>query len=125
MDENWTAKARTAAFQIDELKVDMALIRLRLALRSFNPDEPRWPAGQINGGQWRATDGMGHAQPPASTAGLEGAYDPGRMSMCLVQQLKDEELCRMVRSDRCWESSQMRYNNCMRNVYIPPLEIGR
>ncbi len=35
------------------LKSDIAAVRLRLALKRFNPDQPRWPAGQSDGGQWR------------------------------------------------------------------------
>jgi len=77
------------------------------------------------GPQAKATAVNGDPQDGSGDSAAEGVYDPGRMSECLAQLELDEELCRMARSDRCWESSQMRYNNCIKNVYIPPLEVGR
>ena len=34
-----------------ELRDDLLFARLQLLLKRFNPDQPRWPAGQSDGGQ--------------------------------------------------------------------------
>ena len=102
---------------IDEIKVDIALLRLRLALRNYNPLQPRWPAGRPEGGQWRPSGG--------ETAQAEGIYDPSRAGICDLQLERDHDLCRMAKTPRCWESADIRHANCMRNVYIPRLEVGR
>lgn len=46
---------RRAACHIAALRVQVALARLGLALRGYDPDQPRIPAGQSGGGRW--TDG--------------------------------------------------------------------
>ena len=98
------------------LRSEIAAVRIRMALKKFNPDQPRWPAGQSDGGQWRPEDGMQLGQV---------GYDPSREAMCEEQRQLDHELCRMARTSKCWESADFRYNNCVRNAYIPPLEVGR
>lgn len=40
-----------ARCKLDELRFQVAVIRLQLALRAFNPNQPRWPAGRPDGGQ--------------------------------------------------------------------------
>lgn len=96
-----------------ELKTDLAVLWMRLALKRFDPQQPRWPAGTTIGGQWRPTGG---------TTGDEAVgYDPSRRMECEAQRMLDQELCRMARSATCWEVSDERYNNCMRGAYIPPL----
>lgn len=70
-----------------ELRSEMAAIRLRLALRAFDPNQPRWPAGRTDGGQWR----------PASrgNATRVAAFEEGRRMQCDLQRELDEELCAM------------------------------
>jgi hypothetical protein len=41
------------------LRLDLALLKLRHALRKYNPNQPRVPAGNPDGGRW--TDGGGPA----------------------------------------------------------------
>lgn len=111
------------AEKLTELRLAAAMLQLRLALKKYDPNQPRWPGGSSVGGisvggRWRET-GTG------DVAQAEGVHDPSRLSMCLAQLALDEELCRMAKSRRCWVSSQERYVNCMRNVYVPPLEVGR
>jgi hypothetical protein len=131
---NKDADLKALAIKIAEMKTNLALVRLRLALRAYDPDQPRWPAGQSDGGQWRSENGAESAitfdqrpQQVQSTlrVAAEGIYDPGREPQCSAQLILDEELCRTVRSSRCWQSSRERYDNCMRGVYIPPLQVAR
>lgn len=52
------SRARSAAFA-----VEVAALRLRLALRAWSTDQPRVPAGSPDGGRW--TDGVGGGGSPA------------------------------------------------------------
>ena len=45
-----------------DLKADIAILRLKLALKKYNPTQPRWPAGRSDGGQWRQVDSNEVAQ---------------------------------------------------------------
>lgn len=46
--------------QCASLRVDLALIKLRYALRrKYRPDQPRVPAGNPDGGQWTSEAGSG------------------------------------------------------------------
>ena len=114
--------------KIAELKADLALLQLRLALKEFNPAEPRWPAGTRVGGRWRREDEAAPGPQPnaviVDVATREGVYSGRRMSKCRTQLDLDQEICRAVQSINCWNMSDIRFNNCMRNVYIPPLEVG-
>ena len=101
---------------LNQLVGDIAALRMRLALRSFNPNQPRGPAGQSEGGQWRPATG-------GSTK--VAAFDEGRRAQCDLQRELDEELCAMQLSSWCWDSAAERWNNCMRGVYVPPLKVGR
>jgi hypothetical protein len=107
-----------AAEQLAAIRAEVALLRLRLALKKFNPSQPRWPSGRPDGGQWRPSSAEGALK-------IAGTYDAARAPICLAQQRLDHELCRMAKSYRCWQSADLRYNNCMRDTYIPPLEVGR
>lgn len=100
-----------------ELRSEMAAIRLRLALRAFDPNQPRWPAGRTDGGQWR--------QASRGNATRVAAFEEGRRMQCDLQRELDEELCAMQLDSWCWDSAAERWNNCMRGVYIPPLKVGK
>jgi hypothetical protein len=108
-----------AAKKLLGIKEALALLSLELALKSFNPKQPRWPAGRSDGGQWRS-DGV-----PRVAQTRIGVFDPTRMPGCLEQLNLDEEICRAVQSRKCWESSRTRYDNCMKDLFIPFLEVGR
>jgi hypothetical protein len=54
-----------------DLQRQLALLRLKLALRAFDPNQPRWPAGESDGGRWRRT-GAGE--------GVAARIDPMRKS---------------------------------------------
>lgn len=96
--------------KLNELRYELSIIQLRLALRAFDPNQPRWPAGRSDGGRWR----------PASDR-REASYNPSNEARCNMQKLLDEELCRTVRSK---EMVMERWDACMKDVYIPPLRVG-
>lgn len=103
--------------QLLELRSEMAALRLRLALRAFDRNQPRWPAGRPEGGRWRPAGG--------GQAKLVAAFDEGRRMQCDAQRALDEELCAMQFGSWCWDSAAERWNNCMRGMYIPPLKVGK
>ena len=108
-------KLAIARSKLAELRQDIAIIQLRLAIRAFGPDHPRWPAGGSDGGRWR----------PAGGAGAhEAAYNPTNESRCNMQMRLDEELCRTVRSRECWSMVMERWDACMRDAHIPALRVG-
>jgi hypothetical protein len=113
---NDEADIKTAAIKIAEIKADLALLRLRLALRAYDPDQPRWPAGQPDGGQWRPGDG--NSGPNNRVA---GRIKPGRQALCDEQMASDSDACRATQSQLCWSLVLPRYNACLRDEYIPPL----
>ena len=71
VDEQW----------LEELKLQVAIVRLHLALKKYNPDQPRWPSGRPDGGQWR----------PAGGGSEEAAYNPGNAAKCDAQKLLEEK----------------------------------
>lgn len=42
--------------RIEAMHIEIALLRVDLALRAFNPSQPRVPAGRSDGGQWTSGD---------------------------------------------------------------------
>ena len=84
-----------------------------LAMKLFDPNQPRWPAGQSIGGRWRRV----HEGDLTVAIG----FDRRREAECEKQQALDWDLCRMSKSRLCWESAMTRYAACMTNDFIPDL----
>jgi hypothetical protein len=45
--------------RIEAMHIEIALLMIDLALRAFNPNQPRVPAGRSDGGQWTSGDDTG------------------------------------------------------------------
>ena len=101
-DDEWIKKAEEAAKAIEDFSVDLALIRINLALRAFDPDQPRIPAGNSEGGQWTSDD-------DSSSGQLIAEDDDGekRERICEEQYAKDTFHCRMVGLRACHESAAL------------------
>ena len=99
-----------AAGKLVELRDDLALLRLHLALRAFDPNQPRWPAGQSDGGQWRPTGIQ-----------VAGKRDQWREAMCEGQYDRDSDPCRMRGRRLCSETAMQRRAACIAGDYIPQL----
>jgi hypothetical protein len=54
--------------EIAEAQFYVRLLSLKLALRAYNPDQPRVPPGHSDGGQW-TSGGAGGTQPSAAPGG--------------------------------------------------------
>lgn len=94
------------------LQESLALLRLKLALRAFNPDQPRWPAGRSDGGQWRPVNGA---------TLVAGKLDQRREAQCEEQYERDSDLCRMTQSALCWSTAMQRRAACIAGDYVPQL----
>ena len=102
------------SLKIAELREAAAILQLRIAMRKFDPNQPRWLAGNPSGwgGRWR---GEGDAILVASK------IDRQREQRCEEQYVLDAQLCRMSASRLCWESAMVRKGACLTGSYIPPL----
>jgi hypothetical protein len=57
-DDAFLLELRSIRCELASIAVELAMLRLRVLLRrAFDPDQPRVPAGNPDGGQW--TDGLG------------------------------------------------------------------
>ena len=108
--------------KLDELRSEVAVLRMRLAIKRFDEAlHPRWPGGtpDSRGGEFRpkTSDDERQVQRVAS-------FDEANRVKCDAMHIKDAELCGMQLSKWCWDSAYERYNNCMRGMYIPDLKVG-
>jgi len=90
--------------KIVDLQAHLAILRLRLALRAYDPNQPRWPAGRSDGGQWR---------PENNETLVAGKLDQRREAMCLEQHERDSELCRASGIALCWPTAMTRRAACI------------
>jgi len=105
-------KLGLALAKIASLKSDLAHLKLKLAVRGYSPEQPRWPQGTTVGGQWR---------PAGGSTKVAGKWNEANSVSCELQRERDEELCRMSRSSLCWKLSTTRYAACMKDEFIPPM----
>jgi hypothetical protein len=125
--------------------VEAKLRRLSFAVKaSFNPNQPRVPAGNSDAGQWTDAGG-GDASNRVTPATGGGATDTGRPrairtdgerfrdfgsarristdleEQCWAQHMRDIFQCRMVGLRSCYQQAALRYGNCLVGLPIPPL----
>ena len=103
------------------LQLQEKLLRCQVALKaSFNPDQPRVPAGNPDGGRWTG-DGS-----PSTIAEPHGQMAARRISptteaKCELQYQRDIFQCRMVGLPSCYAQAAERYAACLAGRPIPPL----
>ena len=112
-----------ASSTIAHLKAQAAILALEMAVkdyeqkRGYDPNQPRWPAGetignQPIGGRWRDTDAQ---------IAEHGTFDESRRPLCDDQWTIDLDVCRASGSPQCYDMMMERWDNCMRDVFVPPL----
>jgi hypothetical protein len=107
-----------ASRTIDELKVDLALITLRLLVHKYAPSQQRWPLGQTDGGQWRPADGSSES---SGTIQVASRIRRGLLDQCDEQMESDKDACRASQSELCWSLVLPRWNAYIRGDYVPEL----
>lgn len=116
-DDKLNGYFKEARSLIADLAVDLAFMRLELALKAFDPNQPRWPAGQSDGGQWRPANGNGKPH----DVQVAGQVKRRLIPLCKEQMASDEDACRASQSQLCWTLVMPRYNACIRGEYVPEL----
>jgi hypothetical protein len=93
----------------------------RAAETKFDPNQPRVPAGNPDGGQWAET-GAGSLTNEESLR-LSGTrrISSALADLCWNQYERDVFQCRMVGLRACYEQAALRYSNCLVGRPIPPL----
>jgi hypothetical protein len=94
----------------------MAELAADSSARKFDPNQPRVPAGNPDGGQWTA-EGAG----PGGATLVARRISPAREAECEAQHIRDIFQCKMVGLPSCYEQANLRYANCLAGLDIPPL----
>jgi len=114
-----TAVPKTLQVRLEIMKAIRTLFA-QDHLEKFDPDQPRVPAGNSDGGQWTNEGGKFR---PKDTSGNITTAARSRMSEaeCEAQFEEDLAICRRVRLDACYGQAMARYAACTSGHQIPPL----
>lgn len=105
-----------------EQQLLIALDRLGASVQhhtKFNPDQPRVPAGNSDGGQWAGDSNPGAVgeMPIDAIASIGGR---ALKETCEAQFDRDIFQCRMVGLQSCYEQAYQRYAACLARRPLPP-----
>ena len=89
----------------------MAELATDSGVQKFDPDQPRVPAGNPDGGQW-TSEGVQPAGRGAATL-VARRISPAREAECEAQHARDIFQCKMVGLPACYEQAALRYANCL------------
>jgi hypothetical protein len=103
----------------------------RLLRAKYDPDQPRVPAGNPEGGRWTDAEGglganteaersSGRASEPRIQVAAR-RLSPGRAAECDRQYRRDVFQCRMVGLPACYAQAMVRLVACQQGTAIPPL----
>ncbi|RYG55900.1 MAG: hypothetical protein EON56_04995 [Alphaproteobacteria bacterium] len=113
MDETYRLKALDQLAAMRMLVKAMLLLRF---LRKYDPNQPRAPAGQPDGGRW-----VNWARPSK----VAGPYNEANRAKCETLYEQDTFQCSFVASARsrqaCFEQAMVRHTDCMKGLPIPGL----
>ena len=102
-----------------ESELERAASLLQEALK-YSPDQPRVPAGQSDGGQWRRRRG----NDAPDTTQVAGPFNDLNRVKCDAQMERDMFQCTFVSSARfrsaCENQAMSRWVACMKDDLIPP-----
>jgi hypothetical protein len=113
-----SAQASDFDSTLQRLRVELEAVKRAYYARKFDPDQPRVPAGNSDGGQWTSGGGgVVGGQTDVSAA----RRVQGREAECDAQYKLDSAICRMVRTPLCWEQAMKRRAACISGYPLPPL----
>lgn len=114
------------------LRLEWELLKLKFGLgRKYDPDQPRVPAGNPDGGQWtngndEFDEGAGGGGSGDNSEQLDQIaarrISPALEAQCMRQYDKDIFQCRMVGLRACYAQASLRLANCLAGLPIPPLK---
>jgi hypothetical protein len=110
--------------QLLRFKSSLERIRREIFARKYDPNQPRVPAGNPDGGQWTSgTGGEGTTNDPMES--YAAARRRGRsLAYCLRQYAIDGLHCNSLEPSQkrpCWAQASERLGNCIAGRPIPPL----
>jgi hypothetical protein len=108
------AVPKTLEARLEIAKAIRALVA-RDIVQKFDPDQPRVPAGNSDGGQWTSEgeSGKGNVVVAARSSRSEAE--------CMAQYAKDSFICRTVGTLLCWQQAAERLGACLSGRQLPPL----
>jgi hypothetical protein len=86
----------------------------------YDPNQPRVPAGNPDGGEWTTDDAQDSATRYSSRPVLAAR---GNQAECDLQYKQDTFICQSVGTPLCWSSAMERYAACLAGHQIPPLRL--
>jgi hypothetical protein len=98
-----------------DLKLD--LLRRQFA-RTYDPHQPRVPAGNPDGGQWTS---IGAADLGERLRLVVRRRPASVEAECWRQYMQDKFICNLVQSPACYRQAMLRYANCLQGLPVPPL----
>jgi hypothetical protein len=88
-----------------------------VALEKYDPDQPRVPPGNSDGGQWTSEGGA-----ESASTGDQGTMSArANQSECDDQYNRDIITCNLVGTPLCYAQAMERYAACLAGKPIPPL----
>jgi hypothetical protein len=112
-----------------QVRRDLAALKLELALSrvgyKYNPDQPRSPKGNPDGGQWVRDSGKDPGRIGTSRLITELSAARRRSGVseadCDNQYRRDSFVCNLVHTPLCWQQASERYGACLAGRPLPPL----
>jgi len=122
----------TVLLQLGSIKRNLQLLRQELERtkstywsRKFDPDQPRVPAGNPDGGRWTSNGAPGEDTNDPAAGVVLAATSPLSASFCWNQMQIDMLLCASLippwRVAACRAQANERYAACLTGKPIPPL----
>lgn len=91
MNEELMRNSEISSLQakLSGMKIDLAFLKLQYALKAYNPDQPRVPAGHPGGGQW-VGENLGKQKPVRDQTAFKPphlieTYNMGPTTICTYQ----------------------------------------
>ncbi len=126
-DASWTASARlrrvNCLLQANLVEIKLAQLADAVGAK-FNPNQPRVPAGNPDGGQWTGSGGGSAATGQAFGGSLVDQRQlaaSDRQAECEIQYDLDIFQCAMVGLRACYAQAMVRLFACEKGHPIPPL----
>jgi hypothetical protein len=113
-----TAVPKTIEVRLEIMKAIRALVSPDDVLK-FDPDQPRVPAGNSDGGQW-TSEGT-YSTDQETLQPVARRMSPAEEAECTAQHARDSFICRLVRTRLCWEQAAERLGACLSGRQLPPL----
>jgi hypothetical protein len=102
-----------------QIEIRKAIHSLFTVMEKYDPDQPRIPAGNPDGGQWTGEGAQPTGQIGATP--IARRISPELLAECEEQYERDLVVCRMVGLSSCYQQALLRRSNCERGLHIPPL----